>query len=97
MLTQASGDGHPAVQSRRNIRLTGNIPRIVRVSAPRDHRAVALEGETVIPASGNGRHVGQSGRNIDLAVIVVTPRDHRAVALEGETVITASGNGYHVG
>ena len=79
-MIRAGGDGHNLRESIRHI-ATGKPIR-----SPRNHRAVALQGQSVIPIRGNGHDTVQSGRNIELAFRIVAPGDNGAVRPERDLV-----------
>src|SRR5262245_27759774 len=55
-------------------------------TAPRKHRAVASQRQSVSGCGSNGRHISQRGRCHCLTIILVSPANHRAVAPERQTV-----------
>ena len=65
--------------------------------APLHHRAVLLEGETLVTTGRNGDYIRHVGGNSGLTEIGPTPSDHRAVGLQCQTVIVPGGDGGNVG
>ncbi len=89
--------GHRSRGQRDHIRQPGgNVGLAIKIGSPADDRAVALQGQTVQVASGDGSHIRQPGRNGDLAKTFVSPADDRAIDLQGQAVQGASSNGRHI-
>ena len=83
--------------NRDHVRQTGgNIPLAVKIFAPRDHSAVGLQRETVLPPGVHGGHVGQPWRDVGLIKTVAAPRDHGSIAPQGQAMLKTGRDGRNV-
>src|SRR5205085_2581689 len=60
--------------------------------SPSADRAIALQGQTMPSAGGDGYHVAQSGWYVGLAINILPPSDQRSVSAESQIMGSSRGD-----
>src|SRR4029077_13120776 len=87
ILPQGEAVGEARCHSNYSIEVAGNrLGWRKALSAPGNHRSVALERQAVIASSRNGNHIGETHWGQRLAKFVITPSLDSAIGLKRQAM-----------